>query len=73
MLAARRRGWSDIAPVALPLERLVEDGLVPLVEGRSERIKTLVDPWATTTRDTVMTAAPVTAGSVSAARGATIR
>jgi threonine dehydrogenase-like Zn-dependent dehydrogenase len=54
MLAVRRRDWTDIAPVALPLARVVPDGLVPLVEGRSERIKTLVDPWAEAMRDTVM-------------------
>jgi (R,R)-butanediol dehydrogenase/meso-butanediol dehydrogenase/diacetyl reductase len=54
LLAARERDWRDVAPLALPLDRLVEDGLLPLVEGRSQRIKTLVDPWAGTTRDTVM-------------------
>jgi (R,R)-butanediol dehydrogenase / meso-butanediol dehydrogenase / diacetyl reductase len=59
MLAVRRRGWGDIAPIALPLDRLVSDGLMPLVEGRSERIKTLVDPWADAVRDTVMADRPV--------------
>jgi (R,R)-butanediol dehydrogenase/meso-butanediol dehydrogenase/diacetyl reductase len=54
LLAARERGWRDIAPVAISLDRLVDDGLLPLVEGRSRRIKALVDPWAATTRDTVM-------------------
>ena len=62
-MLARRRDWRDIAPLALSLDRLVDDGIVPLVEGRSERIKTLVDPWAAQTRDTVMTAAAVPNGS----------
>ena len=48
-MLARRRDWRDIAPLALSLDRLVDDGIVPLVEGRSERIKTLVDPWAAQT------------------------
>jgi threonine dehydrogenase-like Zn-dependent dehydrogenase len=54
LLAARGRDWRDVAPLALSLDRLVEDGLLPLVEGRSQRIKTLVDPWAEATRDTIM-------------------
>ena len=63
MLAARRRDWRDVAPIALSLDRLVEDGIRPLVEGRSDRIKTLVDPWAATSRETIMTAPAVAAGS----------
>jgi (R,R)-butanediol dehydrogenase/meso-butanediol dehydrogenase/diacetyl reductase len=51
LLALRGGGWGDVAPQALPLERVVEDGLRPLVEGRSPRIKTLVDPWAEGVRD----------------------
>jgi (R,R)-butanediol dehydrogenase/meso-butanediol dehydrogenase/diacetyl reductase len=46
LLASRAEGWRDIAPIAIPLDDLVEGGLLPLVEGRSERIKTLIDPWA---------------------------
>jgi (R,R)-butanediol dehydrogenase/meso-butanediol dehydrogenase/diacetyl reductase len=46
LLAMRDEGWGDIAPVVLPLRDLVDDGLVPVVEGRAERIKTLIDPWA---------------------------
>ena len=45
LVRGRSEGWSDVAPVALPLERLVTDGLRPMVERRPERIKTLVDPW----------------------------
>jgi (R,R)-butanediol dehydrogenase / meso-butanediol dehydrogenase / diacetyl reductase len=57
LLAARDAGWADIAPVALPLDRLVDDGIVPLIEGRSPQIKTLVDPWAENVRPTVMASA----------------
>ncbi|GAA1013914.1 2,3-butanediol dehydrogenase [Acrocarpospora pleiomorpha] len=54
LLAARRDPWSDIAPVALSLDRLVPDGLQPLAERRTTRIKTLVDPRAEQTRATRM-------------------
>ncbi len=50
LVAGRAEGWSDVAPVALPLEWLVADGLRPMVERRPERIKTLVDPWAADVR-----------------------
>lgn len=56
LLALRAEPWSDVAPTAISLDRLVADGLEPLAEGRSTRIKTLVDPWAETSRPTVMTA-----------------
>jgi len=55
LLAARREPWSDVAPTALSLDRLVPDGLEPLAEGRSRRIKTLIDPWAEASRPTRMT------------------
>lgn len=54
LLAARTDPWSDVAPVALSLERLVSDGLVPLSTGQSSRIKTLVDPRSDTPRPTDM-------------------
>lgn len=54
MLARRDQPWSDVAPTALSLDRLVPDGLDPLAEGRSRRIKTLVDPWADASRPTRM-------------------
>lgn len=50
LVASRTEGWSDVAPVALPLGHVVTDGLLPMVEGRPERIKTLVDPWTTAIR-----------------------
>jgi (R,R)-butanediol dehydrogenase / meso-butanediol dehydrogenase / diacetyl reductase len=52
LLSMRQGGWSDIAPVALSLDHLVDDGLRPLAEHRSNHIKTLIDPWASTTRPT---------------------
>jgi (R,R)-butanediol dehydrogenase/meso-butanediol dehydrogenase/diacetyl reductase len=54
LLADRRDGWSDVAPVAIPLEALVADGLQPISNGTSQRIKTLVDPRILTARPTVM-------------------
>ena len=48
--------WNDVAPTAIPLEKVVDDGLLPMVEGRAKRIKTLVDPSITAARPTVMVA-----------------
>lgn len=53
LLASRAEGWRDIAPTALSLDALVSEGIEPMVEGRSTRIKTLIDPWADAPRDTV--------------------
>ena len=50
LVASRAEGWSDVAPVALPLDLLVTDGLQPMVERRPERIKTLIDPWTPVVR-----------------------
>ena len=44
LLATRGEPWSDVAPVALPLEHVVDEGLIPMSEGRGRRIKTLIDP-----------------------------
>ncbi len=52
LLAARKAGWHDIAPLALSLDDLVDQGLIPLAESRSTRIKTLIDPWAGSSRPT---------------------
>jgi (R,R)-butanediol dehydrogenase/meso-butanediol dehydrogenase/diacetyl reductase len=54
LLASRREPWSDVAPVALSLDRLVPEGIEPLVARRSTRIKTIVDPWTEQTRPTRM-------------------
>jgi len=57
LLAEREQPWSDIAPVALSLDDLVAEGIRPLVERRSTRVKTLIDPWAAGSRATEMRAA----------------
>jgi threonine dehydrogenase-like Zn-dependent dehydrogenase len=46
LLAVRGSTWADVAPSVVPLSKLVSDGLEPMADGRSTRIKTLVDPWA---------------------------
>lgn len=53
LIASRREGWSDVAPLALPLREMVERALVPLSDGTSSRIKNLIDPWAEQERPTV--------------------
>jgi (R,R)-butanediol dehydrogenase / meso-butanediol dehydrogenase / diacetyl reductase len=52
LLADRSGSWADVAPVALALDDLVDAGIRPLATGQSERVKTLVDPWASATRST---------------------
>ena len=52
LIGRRPGGWGDVAPVALPLDGLVNSGLQPMVDGRAERIKTLIDPWALEVRPT---------------------
>lgn len=52
LVGHRPGGWSDVAPVALPLDDLVPSGLQPMVDGRAERIKTLIDPWTQQVRPT---------------------
>ncbi|MFN4000620.1 zinc-dependent alcohol dehydrogenase [Microcella sp.] len=49
-LLATRDDWSDIAPTVHPLDRTLDDGLIPLSTGASQRIKTLIDPSATHVR-----------------------
>ncbi|MEO5920349.1 MAG: alcohol dehydrogenase catalytic domain-containing protein [Pseudolysinimonas sp.] len=44
-LLGTRADWSDLASEVLPLDRVVDDALVPLVTGRPGQIKTLIDPW----------------------------
>jgi (R,R)-butanediol dehydrogenase/meso-butanediol dehydrogenase/diacetyl reductase len=44
LISSRSSGWAEVAPEVLSLDLLVADGLRPLAEGRSERIKTLTDP-----------------------------
>jgi (R,R)-butanediol dehydrogenase/meso-butanediol dehydrogenase/diacetyl reductase len=51
LLGARGGTWSDVAPVVLALDELVERGLEPMARGASDRIKTLLDPWAASARE----------------------
>lgn len=50
LIARREGGWGDVAPTVLPLELLVDEGIRPIAEGASTRIKTLIDPRAETQR-----------------------
>ncbi|HEY6297045.1 MAG TPA: alcohol dehydrogenase catalytic domain-containing protein [Streptosporangiaceae bacterium] len=52
LLGRRSGSWADVAPVALALEDLVDQGIRPLASGTPTRVKTLVDPWAPATRRT---------------------
>ena len=54
LLARDPAAWQDVAPLAIPLERVVADGIVPMLEGRAAQIKLLVDPWTRTARPTSM-------------------
>jgi (R,R)-butanediol dehydrogenase / meso-butanediol dehydrogenase / diacetyl reductase len=50
LLRARGGPWADVAPATLPLEELVPEGIRPMAEGRGTRVKTLIDPWSTSSR-----------------------
>ncbi|HYZ16837.1 MAG TPA: alcohol dehydrogenase catalytic domain-containing protein [Candidatus Acidoferrum sp.] len=54
LLAIDPGRWAEVAPVAIPLERIVEDGIVPMLENRAAQIKLLVDPWIGERRATSM-------------------
>lgn len=54
LLAIDPSRWAEVAPVAIPLERIVEDGIVPMLENRAAQIKLLVDPWTRERRATSM-------------------
>ena len=45
-LLGTRDDWSDVAPEVIPLDRVADDALRPMLVGGPRRIKTLVDPWA---------------------------
>ena len=55
LLACRVGGWGDVAPTAFPLADLVKEGLAPIAMRQADRIKTLIDPWASEPRPTIMT------------------
>ena len=44
LLSSRKEGWADVAPTAFPLRDAVTEGLLPLIQGRPTRVKTLIDP-----------------------------
>lgn len=46
--------WSLIAPEIYPLAQVVEEGLLPMVERRASRIKTLIGPSENSVRATAM-------------------
>lgn len=46
--------WSLIAPEIYPLAQVVEEGLLPMVEKRASRIKTLIGPHENSVRATAM-------------------
>lgn len=52
LIRQRPEGWRDLAPVALPLARLVPDALEPMAAGRPPAIKTLIDPTSSAVRPT---------------------
>jgi hypothetical protein len=44
MIAADPGAWVELAPTVLPLDQVVENGLIPMTEGRAPQIKMLFDP-----------------------------
>ena len=56
LLALDPAAWQEVAPVAIPLDRIVEDGIVPMLDGRAAQIKLIVDPWTRTARLTSLKA-----------------
>jgi (R,R)-butanediol dehydrogenase/meso-butanediol dehydrogenase/diacetyl reductase len=50
LLAARPQGWHDLAPELIPLADLVDGGIRPIADRTASRVKTLIDPWATSAR-----------------------
>ncbi|HSG64174.1 MAG TPA: hypothetical protein VLD39_04210, partial [Gammaproteobacteria bacterium] len=49
-LLTTRDDWSDIAPLVIPLEQAVSDGIEPIRAGTAHRIKTLIDPSISASR-----------------------
>jgi (R,R)-butanediol dehydrogenase/meso-butanediol dehydrogenase/diacetyl reductase len=50
LIGADTEVWASVAPNVLPLDRVVEAGLIPMAKGESGQIKTLFDPAATSPR-----------------------
>jgi threonine dehydrogenase-like Zn-dependent dehydrogenase len=49
-LLGGREDWSDIASEVLPLDRVVDDALRPLLQRGATQIKALIDPWISQSR-----------------------
>jgi (R,R)-butanediol dehydrogenase/meso-butanediol dehydrogenase/diacetyl reductase len=58
LVAARKEGWADVAPIALSLDEVATDGLAAIGAGRAEMVKLLVDPRASRRRATETTPRP---------------
>lgn len=54
-LLGTREDWSDVAGEVIPLERLLDAGLRPMLTGHASQVKTLVDPWIDESRPAVHT------------------
>ncbi len=54
LLAREPERWQAVAPRAIPLDRVIADGIVPMLEGRAQSIKLLVDPTVRRERRTAM-------------------
>jgi threonine dehydrogenase-like Zn-dependent dehydrogenase len=52
-LLGTRPDWSDLAHEVLPLDRVVDEALIPLSTGKPTQIKTLIDPWIEAPRPAV--------------------
>jgi (R,R)-butanediol dehydrogenase / meso-butanediol dehydrogenase / diacetyl reductase len=50
LIAADPAIWASVAPSVLPLDQVVEAGLIPMAKGESGQIKTLLDPAVTAPR-----------------------
>lgn len=53
LLSIDQDRWHEIAPVAIPLEHLVRDGIAPIAGGSAPAIKMLVDPSIDRERSTL--------------------
>jgi (R,R)-butanediol dehydrogenase/meso-butanediol dehydrogenase/diacetyl reductase len=50
LIAADPDLWSDLAPMVLPLDEVVESGIIPMARGEASQIKMLFDPAITSPR-----------------------
>jgi len=52
-LLGTRSYWSDLAGRIIPLDRTLDEGLLPLTAGHPAQVKTLIDPWIDAPRPAV--------------------